>query len=247
MVVPSLFLLEFPSDCLVKERADGKPLAWIGITQRNRQKLKTEDKTQCPWSCRDSVRKRGISVQLSSLNFVDELLDIKFMQECERLLITFDSSAPFHLFADIRQDTNYQLRSGSVSMLSGSRIYHYASDRCLVGAEHMAMNGWGKDWSDEDLTIDIIGKIQSECLGIPCKKKKGKAGEPDIAIAKFAGNAKASRIWLCLRCLSSMCLTFLSFFRSLLIWMRFLRCTSPVILMCRLNLTLTSLNRSFGK
>ncbi len=190
MVVPSLFLLEFPSDCLVKERADGKPLAWIGITQRNRQKLKTEDKTQCPWSCRDSVRKRGISVQLSSLNFIDELLDIKFMQECERLLITFDSSAPFHLFADIRQDTNYQLRSGSVSMLSGSRIYHYASDRCLVGAEHMAMNGWGKDWSDEDLTIDIIGKIQSECLGIPCKNKKGKVGEPDIAIAKLAGNAQ---------------------------------------------------------
>ncbi len=135
-----------------------------------------------------------MSQQLSQPNFIQELLDIRFMKECASRGFDFDDVAVellAHLFVDIRQDTNYQLAGGNVSIMAGSRVYSYLLDRVLTGAECMQMNGWSVlDTIMEGVNVDAVGRITSEVTGQPQKKRRGKMPENDIALADLAGNAQ---------------------------------------------------------
>ena len=118
---------------------------------------------------------RGMSRQMSQPNFIHELLDIRYVYACRKMGLNYDAPAPPALFAEIRQDTNYQVAGGTVSMSSGSRIYSYLRDRCLIGQEHMIFNGWGaSDTNFDGVTEDVWHSILPESTPDAPVVKKGK-------------------------------------------------------------------------
>ena len=130
----------------VEPKTDGSEYVWQKVTQAKRRLLGENDLNDLqPWTTREGCRCPGLTPQLTQPNFLHELLDIFFMKSMKAANLTFDADAPLRLFVDVRQATNYQIASGTVSMLPGSRIYHYHSERRPVGQEHFRLNGWGDD------------------------------------------------------------------------------------------------------
>ena len=178
----------------VEPKTDGSEYKWPPICKKKRQQLKLPDPDIRPWTTREDVLMRGVAVQLSQPNFIHELLDIRLLQECKkRGLSCIDVSKHLlkFVFVDLRQDTNYQISGGSVSMLAGSRIYSYYKDRCLTGLEHMMFNGWGSDVVYQGVAEDHVSRITSEHSGQPLKRRRGKKPEQDLTLAGLAGNAQA--------------------------------------------------------
>ena len=96
------------------------------------------------------------------------------------------------LFCDIRQQDNYQMASGNAALLSGSRIYHYKSDRCLVAEEHYYFQGWGRETVFTGVTQELGGNAASSKAedGPPAaKRRRGKSAKYQPKIVDLAGNA----------------------------------------------------------
>ena len=176
---------------MVEPKPDGTPYKWEIVTKKKREILNADDLSIRPWTARPGIRLRGLSKQLSHPNFLEELLDIRFMYSCKKRSVGWDSPAPPNLFAEVRQDANYQIAGGTVSMPSGSRVYSFDRDRCLCGLEHLRFNCWGSDVIFEGVTEDVWNRILSETTGDPPKRKKGKRGQNDLALAEMAGNGQA--------------------------------------------------------
>ena len=174
----------------VEPKADGSAYLWQTVTKQKRKQLNAEDLSIRPWTSRPTTLQRGLSRQLSYPNSLEELLDIRFMKSCNKLKVSWDSPAPVNLWTEVRQDLNYQVAGGTISMLSGNRIYSYFKDRCLCGLEHLRFNGWGGDIVFEGVTEPVWNDILEEATGNPPKRKRGKKGENDIALAEMAGNAQ---------------------------------------------------------
>ena len=162
---------------------------WQGVTKSKRTQL--QQPTARPFTAKEGIRLRGLTEQLSQPNFLHELLDITVMKALAFQKLPINAPVPKLLFCDIRQATNYQISGGKISLLSGSRVFHYASDRCLTGIEHMMFNGWGADVTYENVTEDHCGRILSESTGIPPKKRRGKTPQNDLALVDLSGNAQS--------------------------------------------------------
>ena len=57
-------------------------------------------------------------------------------------------------------------------MSTGSRIYHYESDRCLVAEEHFAFQGWGRDIRLQDINQKVFPEEDAMESGQHGKKKR---------------------------------------------------------------------------
>ena len=157
----------------MKAKADGKLYRWETVTLEKRRKLKPSqsDRSQEPWTKRDGIRLRGFSVQLSPVNFIHELLNVHFMKDCDRHQRSYDSPAPDYLMVDVRQSAENQLASGSVTMMTSTKLYVYRIDRCAAPPEHMIMNGW----SLEDIDYKCVNANTWDEIADPSAKKRGKA------------------------------------------------------------------------
>ena len=92
---------------------------------------------------------------------------------------------------DIRQDRGQQ-HSASVILLSQTRLYHFASDRCLMGSEHMQHNGWSAaDTNLKCCTDPTLRQLLAEACGQDAKRCQGKSPEQGITLVNLAGNAQA--------------------------------------------------------
>lgn len=134
---------------------------------------------------------RGISQQLSPVNFVEALLDIRWIKLCRHHKIPETSVALPNFAVDIRQESSYQIASGRVGLLSGSRVYVFHADRCLIAKEHFFQNGWGRDVDYLKVKNDVLGEYETAANGAPPKKKRGKAPEVDGKLVELAGNGMA--------------------------------------------------------
>ena len=135
-----------------------KPPGWYTYTKKSRvELLGVPDRTIKPWTSRPGVFIRGTSVQLTQPNFLHELIDCRFMRYCVRHNLNFNSAQPGQkLFCDIRHNEAFQMASGTASMLTSSRLYHYASDRCLIAEEHMYIQGWGHGIRVQDVNRKVV-------------------------------------------------------------------------------------------
>ena len=162
---------------------------------QKRQELGLTDRSLKPWTTKPGVSLRGASKQMSAPNFVCELLDVRVMQACKRAGVPLDRPTVEvfkHLLADIRQDLNFQLAGGQVSLLSGSRVYAYILDRCLTAPEHMMSNGWClSDTTMDQCNLDVKGTIQEGLSGVPAKRRRGKMPTWQNLIVELAGNAQS--------------------------------------------------------
>ena len=144
------------------------------LTAARRVTLGVPDRETRPWTSRSSTRLRGLSKQLSPVNFCHELLDLRFVDSCRRRGITEldTASPPEELLVDARQECGYQLAGGSTTLLSGSRIYSYALDRCFSFPEHMQFNGWScMDTRMQSCADDVLERIEQE-TGVTTRGKK---------------------------------------------------------------------------
>ncbi len=135
---------------------------------------------------------RGCPRQLTQPNFLHEVMDFRVIRSAIDAGEPVESHVPpKSLFIDSRQDVNHQMSDGSVSMLAASRIFHFASDRCLIGQEHMMLNGWPRHGVQyEDVVDNAMAGILAEASGTQPKKRKGKQPENQLALADLAGNAQ---------------------------------------------------------
>ena len=172
---------------MVKKKPDGSDPGWMTHTAARRAKLLPENRELSPWTGRVTTRLRGLSKQLSTPNFLFELIDIYFLEDCEKQgVIHVEEYIPDDCFSvDVRQDLRFQLAGGQISMNTGSRIYNYKQERCLAGLEHFHHNGWSSRDTDFDCFLEGI-----DLPGL--KRKKARRGKAPCLMVKqqeTAGNA----------------------------------------------------------
>ena len=170
-------------------RKCGKPFRWQTTCCKKRQDLKV-DLDLRPWTSRPSVQLHGISRQLSSPNFVCELLDVHFLVDAQRNHLSSDGPPRSELMADITQDLRYQTQGGPTSMLSASRIYVYERDRTTCPEENLRLNGWGDDVNMAAVDRDVIGEFRQHASGQPLKKSRGKKVLASTKLRDLAGNGE---------------------------------------------------------
>ncbi len=153
-----------------------------------RQQLGLEDRSLRPWTGKPELKKRGISVQLSWPNFVDELLDLRLMRDNVRRQKPLEANPDNSLLVDVGQECNYQLAGGSVSLLTQSKIYVYKKDRCAISDEHLYWQGWGHDTNVACLMDNVIGVKRDALQGAAVKKRRGRAPAYHTKLKIAAGN-----------------------------------------------------------
>ena len=76
-----------------------------------------------------------------------------------------------------------QLRSGSVTLLSGSRVYWMHGKRVLVGHEHLMLHGFGRELALADINKNHIEHFGKDRVA----KKRKTTNDPDFTIRELAG------------------------------------------------------------
>ena len=174
----------------VAPRKDGKNHAWLKVTQDKRNKLggPAVDREFRPWTSRENVVVRGCSVQADPINFLHELLDVRWMYDCQRRGVEYNADPEVGLTADIRQDARYQLSNGSTTMQSNSCIYMYHEDRCACPEEMMFFQGWGHDVTMAGVARKVIEEICPRLQDFSGKRRKGKLAAPAAKLVDLAGD-----------------------------------------------------------
>ena len=175
--------------CQVKPKADGTEHRWEIQSRKWRAKLGCGDAD--PWTCRQTTRLRGLSRQLSEANFLSQLVNIRFIDSCRKEGKDWWSAQPCpFLMVDTRQEASYQLASGLCSMVTNSKLYHYASDRCIIPLESLAFLGWGRDCDYDSVTTDPLGEFKERMaeVGPLPKKKRGRQPGRSALLQDLAGN-----------------------------------------------------------
>ena len=145
-----------------------------------------------PFTTMEGKRLRGLSKQMTQPNFLHELLDIRVMQDHAKHNQAFDAPVRKSLLVDARQDCKYQMSSGSVSMLTGSRIFWFHRDRCLCPVEHMMQLGWSPlDVEPACCVANTMAELEAEACGKAAKRRRGKMPLVATTIVDLAGNAQA--------------------------------------------------------
>ena len=177
--------------CTVPEKENGAEYKWQGITQKKRESLGLGPH-DTPFTGLPDVRLRGLSTQLTFPIFLHELLDLRVAHANKSRGRPLTARPPKGLLVDIRQDSNFQNATGSLSMLTGSRIFVYDRDRCAVGKEHMQLNGWSvRDTDMDQCNVAMRERIEAEIEGGVPKKKKGKVPENNGRLVDLAGSAQS--------------------------------------------------------
>ena len=186
----SLGLLD--SSRTVKPRKDGSDHRFIKVTASKRNKFGIPDRSQKPFTSRAGVQMRGIAKQITPINFIHELLDVKLAEDCAKRNVPLDAELNEWLMADVRQDAGYQSVGGGNTLLSGSRMFHFRRDRCWVAHEHLFAQGWGHDVDVAGINEDIIKELEKEVADpVAAAQKKRRMGrKPDWwnVLTGLAGN-----------------------------------------------------------
>ena len=124
-------------------------------------------------------------------NFVYELLDVRLIADAKRNGYDKEGAPRASLTADVTQDLRYQLTGGLTTMMTGSRIYVYARDRCACPAEHLRWQGWGEDIDETVCDKDIIDEKRSLVEGQQAKKRRGKKVLQDTKVRDLSGNSES--------------------------------------------------------
>lgn len=185
------------SNLQVTLRKDGRPRSFLAQTAAVRAALGISRDVK-PWTSRANKQFRGCSVQLSQPNFLHELLDLRWViyqqkegVECFEKMREVEATCD--LVADIRQESGRQLTGGAATLLTGSRIYSYFLDRCLIAEEHYSVLGWGFDIQIESIAAaDPLQRAVAACPAAPgpaAKRRRGKAPDYQNKAVELAGNA----------------------------------------------------------
>ena len=89
-----------------EKKNEGETFRWERGTMKAREKLGLTDRSLRPWTARPGVLKRGISVQASWPNFIDELLDRRVMADNQRREKLLDADPDPALLADVGQEAS---------------------------------------------------------------------------------------------------------------------------------------------
>ncbi len=172
----------------MKPRSDGKPLVWQKHCIKKREDLGVPTDLR-PWSGRPEIKLHGVARQLSTPNFVGELLDLHLMLDNQRFGKELADDPREDLMADIGQDLRYQTQAGPACLLSNSRIYFYVRDRTGAPEENLRMNGWGDDIDMDAVENDTIMDMR-RLAGLPVKRRKGKPVAKSTKLRDLAGNGE---------------------------------------------------------
>ena len=106
-----------------------------------------------PWVGRDGVELRGLRKQASPVNFLHDLLDIRFADVQRRRGIPLEGPCPEDIVTDVRHMFGRQARSGKTTLLTKTVAYVHHRDRVLVGIEHGLQQGW-----DDDIDVSTVNE-----------------------------------------------------------------------------------------
>ena len=110
-----------------------------------------------------------------------DLIDCCWMQACKRKRLKLNQNLTQEglkagvqkgLFVDISQ--NHVRRpfaesaSGLRTLTTSSKLYHYGSDRMLVGREYLIFQGYRSDVKTSNSSEDEIRKLAGEGMCLPC-------------------------------------------------------------------------------
>ena len=167
------------------------PAKWLDATLQKRVELGVT-RSERPFTTRSDIRMRGLPEQTVQPNFLHEVLDLRVLNIQKKRGAPWDAPIPKHLLVDARQSANFQNALGSVSLLARSRVFTYHYDRCLVGGEHMQLQGWSlADTNAQCVVHPARQEIQAQVAGTAPKKRKGKTPEVGIKLVEMAGNAQS--------------------------------------------------------
>ena len=114
------------------------------------------------------------------------------MQAMKRAQMPFTSPAPKDLVIDVRQDINFQAASGSTTLMSHSRVFVFSRDRCLVGTEHMQLNGWSRNDTNMTCVADPwLQRLEAEAHGSAAKRRRGKSPHVQNRLVDMSGNVQS--------------------------------------------------------
>ena len=138
----------------------------------------------------------GVSVQLSDPNFVNELVDCRFIDSCQKTEQSFDTPPHPMLMCDVGQELRHQLAGAATIMLGGPKLCSYKKDRCAIAEEHFRFQGWGNEIDLQCVVNDPIAALRNELAGAPAKKRRGKKPEYTTKRRSWQATENACLIWL---------------------------------------------------
>ena len=161
-----------------------------------------------PFTDREDVELVGLRPQASRVNFLHELLNIRFRETMVALgLDPLVDAPPAGLACDIRQAFHHQNKELAPTMLSGSLCFSYARGRTMAPAELLMQNGWPRDkfsladfkvvptnWPNELLGAKTRRRAEADASAAeePAAKRrrKGQMPMPHTAATDLAGNGQ---------------------------------------------------------
>jgi hypothetical protein len=141
------------------------------------------DEGVAPWTTRPGILLRGLPQQANEYNFQNECIDLRFARWCVMHGKPLDTAEiPDYLQTDVRQQVYRNGKNGRCTLLTGSKIYWYLRDRCLVAEEHLYNLGWGEDVVLHGIDLPISGGKRR------CQRSDGKERGFSAKAKDLAGN-----------------------------------------------------------
>ena len=150
---------------------------------------------------------KGCPNQATWFTFQDQTVNCRFIAFCDRYHLSHDcqpKDIPDYVMADIRQAVRRQSKCGRVTLLSGSKIYWFARDRCLHPFELLLTLGWDEsDLNLKNIDLPVMRPAPAalgdgaatgkECVGAPPSKRRrvrrGAGSETyNVKATELAGN-----------------------------------------------------------
>ena len=115
---------------------------WHSETVDRRVQLKVEPDHR-PWTSRGLEGMKGLRPQAKGLNFLHEGLDLRWVQDCDRVGRPHDSlDVPTNLVCDIRQAWHHQCAGPEMVIVTNSVSFHHWSKRTMAPFELVMQQGW---------------------------------------------------------------------------------------------------------
>ncbi len=158
----------------------------------------------------------GLRPQAARWNFLHELLDLRWMQDCDRTARPYDSEdVPGDLVCDVGQAWHHQCTGPAMTILTASKGFHFKRRRTLAPFELLMQQGWPRaivnleHFSDLPPTFpwELVvsskvvarrkGKVEPQALGDapppPTKKARKPRKQPRLrclqnVLTEMAGN-----------------------------------------------------------
>ena len=155
---------------------------------------------------------KGLRPQAAEWNFLWEVLDLKWIQDCNRTSRRHDSlKIPMDLVCDIRHAWHHQSAGPAMTIVTNSLSFHYNSRRTMPPFELLMQQGWPA--ADIDISQfhvlppafpwELVGTdrtrakaqkrlaLQNDEDDVPApakRQRKPRLRDPNNAVTKLAGN-----------------------------------------------------------